>query len=87
MMSLAKAVPDGLKDHKCKEIALHKHSPISYAPEKDCVQETVSAFKNNHLKMQIGKGLELQVPICHSGKHDVFLIHVGSSQEAITRKR
>ncbi len=54
-MILAKAVPDSLKDRKCKEIALHECPLIPYVPEKDCVQETVSAFKVNHLKMQIGK--------------------------------
>jgi hypothetical protein len=33
MMSLAKAVPDGLKDRKCKTIALCKHPPIP-CPQK-----------------------------------------------------
>jgi hypothetical protein len=47
---------------------------------------TVTAFKDNHLKMQIGKGTELQVPIWHSGTHEAFLIHVGSALEAIERK-
>jgi hypothetical protein len=46
----------------------------------------VTAFKDNHLKMQIGKGTELQVPIWHSGTHEAFLIHVGSALEAIERK-
>jgi hypothetical protein len=58
-ISLAKAVPDGLKDRECKKITLCKCTPIPYVPEKDCVQQTVSAFKDNHLKMQIGKGMEL----------------------------
>jgi hypothetical protein len=71
-MSLAKAVPDGLKDRKCKKITLRKCPPNPYALEKDCVQETVSAFKNNHLKMQIGKGTELQVPIWLSGTREAY---------------
>ncbi len=59
MRSLAKAVPNALKDRKCKKITLRKHPPIPYVPKKDCVQETVSSFKDNHLKMHIGKGTEL----------------------------
>jgi hypothetical protein len=85
-MSLAKAVPDGLKDRKCKKTALCKCPPIPYVPEKDCVQETVLTCKDNHLKTQIGKGMELQVPIWHSGMHKAFLIHVGLAQEVIKKK-
>jgi hypothetical protein len=85
-MSLLKAVPDGLKDRKCKQIALHNRPPIPYVPEKDSVQETVSAFNDNHLKTQIDKGTELRVPIWHSGMHKAFLIHVGPALEAIKRK-
>jgi hypothetical protein len=59
MMSLVKDVPGVLKDCKCKKIALRECPLIPYLPEKDCVQEMVSAFKDNHLKTQIGKGLEL----------------------------
>ena len=85
-MSLAKAVPDGLKDRECEKTALRKRPPIPYVPEKDCVQETVSAYKDNHLKTQIGKGMELRVPIWHSGTRKAFLIHVRSAQEAIKKK-
>jgi hypothetical protein len=85
-MSLAKAVPDGLKDRECKKTTSRKRPPISYVPEKDCVQETVSAYKDNHLKTQIGKGMELRVPIWHSGTHEAFLIHVGLAREAIEKK-
>ncbi len=35
-------------------------------PKKDCVQETGSAYKDNHLKTQICEGMELWVPIWHS---------------------
>jgi hypothetical protein len=85
-MSLEKAVLDCLKDRKCEIIASCKYSPISHVPEKDCVQETDSAFKDNHLKTQIGKGTELQVPIWHSGARKAFLIQVGSALETIKRK-
>ncbi len=85
-MSLAKAPPDSPKDCECKKNDLPKCPPILYFPKKDCVQETVSDFKDNHLKMQIGKGADLQVPVCHSNMRKAFLIHVGSAQEAIKRK-
>ena len=58
-MSLAKAVPNRLKDRECKKSALRERPPIPYVPEKDCVQEMVSAYKDNHLKTQIGEGMEL----------------------------
>jgi hypothetical protein len=85
-MSLAKAVLDGLKDCECKKIALCKRPPIPYVPEKDSVQETVSAYKDNHLKTLTNEGTELQVPIWHSGTCEVFLIHVGSAREATKKK-
>ena len=62
-MSLAKAVPDGQNDHKCTKMALGQRPPIPYVPEKDSVQETASAYKDNHLKTLINKGTELRVPI------------------------
>ncbi len=40
MMSLAKAVLNGVKDPKCRKIAICKCPPIPYFPEKHCVQET-----------------------------------------------
>jgi hypothetical protein len=85
-MSLAKAVPDGLKDCKCKKMALRKRPPIPYVPEKDSVQETVSSYKDNHLKMLVKEGTELRVPIWHSSTCKAFLIHVGSAREAIKKK-
>jgi hypothetical protein len=85
-MSLAKAAPDGLKDHECKKMALRERLLIPYVPEKDSVQETVSSYKDNHLKTLIKEGTELQVPIWHSGTREAFLIHVGSAREAIKKK-
>ena len=84
-MSLAKAALEGLKDRECKKMTLRKHPLIPYVPEKDSVQETVSSFKDNHLKMLINKGTELQVPIWHSGMCEAFLVHVGSAREAIKK--
>jgi hypothetical protein len=87
-MSLATAAPDGLKDRKCEKMALCKRPPIPYVPEKDSVQETVSSFKEAHLKTLIKEGTELQVPIWHSGTREAFLIHAGSARarEAIQKK-
>ncbi len=59
---------------------------IPYGPEKDSVQETVSSFKEAHLKRLINSGTELRVPIWHSGTREAFLIHVGSAREAIEKK-
>jgi hypothetical protein len=84
-MSLAKATPEGLKDRKCKKVTLRECPPIPYVPKKD-IQESVSAYKAKSLKTQIGKGMELQVPIWHSRTCIAFLIHVGSALEAIEKK-
>ena len=78
-MSLAKAVPNGLKDHECEKMALRECPPIPYVPEKDSVQETVSFYKDNHLKTLIKEGTEIRVPFWHSGTCEAFLIHVGSA--------
>jgi hypothetical protein len=86
-MSLSKAAPNGLKDRECKKMALRERPPNPDVPEKDSVQETVFSFKDNHLKTLINEGMELQVPIWHSDIHEAFLIHMGSAQEAIKKKR
>jgi hypothetical protein len=67
-------------------MVLHKRPPIPYVPEKDSVQETVSSFKEAHLKTLIKDGTELRVPIWHSSTRKAFLIHVGSAREAIEKK-
>ncbi len=85
-MSLAKAAPKGLKDLECKKITILKCPPIPNVPKKDCVQETVSAYKDQSLKTHIGKGTELQVPIWHSRTYKAFLIHMGSALGALKKK-
>jgi hypothetical protein len=48
MTSLAKAVPEGIRDKKCKRFALRERPPVPYVvTEKDPVQETVSALKHD----------------------------------------
>jgi hypothetical protein len=77
VMSLAKAVPKGIRDKECKRFALCKSPPVSYVPEKDPIQEMVSALKSNQsLKTTIGDDTELRVFIWHAGTHKAFLIHV-----------
>jgi hypothetical protein len=85
-MSLAKVAPDGLKDRECEKMALRERPRIPYVPKKDSVQETVSSFKEAHLKTLIKEGTELRVPIWHSVTGEAFLIHVGSAREAIEKK-
>ncbi len=57
-------------------MALRECPPIPYVSEKDTVQETVSSYKDNHLKTLIKEGTELRVIIWHSGMREAFLIHV-----------
>jgi hypothetical protein len=84
-MSVAKAAFESLKGQKCKKIKLPKCPPILNDPEKDSVQEMVSALKAESLKTLIGKGTELGVPIWHSRMRDAFLIHVGSASDTIKK--
>jgi hypothetical protein len=67
-------------------MTLRERPLIPYVPEKDSVQETVSSFKEAHLKTLIKEGTELRVPIWHSGTREAFPIHVGSAREAIEKK-
>jgi hypothetical protein len=63
-MSLAKAVPEGIRDRECKRFALQECPPVPYVPEKDPVQETVSLLKSDQsLKTTIGVDAELCLPI------------------------
>jgi hypothetical protein len=85
-MSLAKAVPEGIKDRECKRFALREHPPVPYMPEKDPVQETVSLLKSDQsLKTTIGVDAELCLPIWHCGTREAFLMHVSSALDAIKK--
>jgi hypothetical protein len=86
MMSLAKAVPEGIRDKECKRFALREHPPVPYVPEKDPVQETVSALKSDQsLKTTIGEDAELHLPIWHCGMHKAFIMHVSTALNAIKK--
>jgi hypothetical protein len=66
MMSIAKAVPEVIKDRECKRFALQERPPVPYVPEKDPVQEMVSLLKDDKsLKTTIGADAELHLPIWH----------------------
>jgi hypothetical protein len=86
-MSLAKAVPKGIRDKECKRFALQECPPVPYVPEKDPVQETVSALKSDHsLHMTIGEDAELHLPIWHYGTRKAFLMHASTALETIKKQ-
>jgi hypothetical protein len=87
MMSLAKAVPKGIRDKECKRFTLRELPPVPHMPEKDPVQEMISALKSDQsLKTTIGEDAELHLPIWHCGTRKVFLMHVSTALNAIKRQ-
>jgi hypothetical protein len=87
MMSLAKAVPEGIKDRECKRFTLQERPPVPFVPEKDPVQEMVSLLKSDQsLKTTIGADAELRQPIWHCGMHEAFLTHVSSALDVIKKR-
>jgi hypothetical protein len=85
-MSLAKAVPKGIKDRECKSFALQERPLIPYVPEKDPVQEMVSALKSDRsLKTTIRVDAELRLPIWHCGMREAILMNVSSALDAIKK--
>ena len=79
-MSLAKPVPDGLKDHEC-ERSKHIRPPIPYVPAIDNIQEAVAGTQERTFTVKFGGGSEQKAPIFFSGTPEKFLLHV---QEAIS---
>jgi hypothetical protein len=85
-MSLAKAIPNSIKDKECKRFALQEHPPVPYVLEKDPIQETVSALKSDQsLKTIIIENVELCIPIWHTGTCEAFLMHVSTALNAIKK--
>jgi hypothetical protein len=85
-MSLAKAVLNSIKDQECKRFALQECPPVPYVPEKDPMQETVSALKSDHsLKTTIGEDAELCIPIWHTGRRKAFLMHMSTALDAFEK--
>ncbi len=86
-MSLAKAVPEFIRDKECKRFALQECPPVPYVPEKDPVQETISALKSDQsLKTIIRVDAELRLPIWHCGTREAFLMHVRSALNTIKKR-
>jgi hypothetical protein len=86
-MSLAKAVPKGIRDKKCERFALQERPPVPYVPEKDPVQETVSTLKSDQsLKMTIGEDAELHLRIWHCQTCEAFLMHLSTALNAIKKQ-
>jgi hypothetical protein len=72
-MSLAKAVPEGIKDRECERFALQEPPPVPYMPEKDPVQETASLLKSDQsLKTTIEYNAKLCLPIWDFGTREFF---------------
>jgi hypothetical protein len=85
-MSLAKAVPKGIKDRECKRFTLQERPLVPYVPEKDPVKETVYLLKSDQsLKTKIGVDAELCLPIWHCRMREAFLMHVSSALHAIEK--
>jgi hypothetical protein len=85
-MSLAKLVPDGLKNRECERTALHEPPPVSYMPKKEKVQETVSTMKGLQLKTSIGKDTTIHFPMWNSGTIEAMLMHVMATLDAIQKR-
>jgi hypothetical protein len=79
-------IPNQAKDKECKRFALQDCSPVPYVPEKDPIQEMVSALKSDQsLKTTIGEDKELCIPIWHIGTHEAFFMHVSTALNAIEK--
>jgi hypothetical protein len=86
-MSLAKAVPDGIKDKECKRFALQECPPVTYVPENDPIREMVSALKSDQiLKTTIREDAELCIPFWHTGMCKAFLVHVSTALNVIKKR-
>ncbi len=87
MMSIAKAVPEGIKDRECKRFTLQECPLVPYVPEKDPIQEMVSLLKSDQsLKTTMGVDAEFCLPIWHCGTHKAFLMYVSSALNAIKKR-
>jgi hypothetical protein len=82
-MSLAKAVPDGLRNCECKRTSLREQTPVPYVPKKDEVQDAMSTMKGLQIKISIGKDTTLNFSVWNSGTKEVMLMHVTVTLDAI----
>jgi hypothetical protein len=72
---------------ECERFALQERPPVPYMPEKDPVQETVSALKSDQsLKTTIREDAELHLLIWHCGAHEAFLMNVSMAIDGIEKR-
>jgi hypothetical protein len=83
-MSLAKLVPDGLKNRECKRLQLREPPPVPYVPKKDKVQEAMLTIKGLQLKTSISKDTTLNFPMCNSG--EAMLMNMMTTFDAIKKR-
>ena len=76
VMSMSKAVPEGLKNQECKKGNRKKRPPIPYVPVVDEVQEAISKGKDFSYKIKLPNKTKFSVPIWDTGTQEAFLIHV-----------
>ena len=86
-MSLAKAVPEGLKDQECEKGTNPKRPPIAYVPVIDEVQEKLA--ENNSegrtFKISLANDTEFRAGVWFFGTPEQFLCHVKQALAALER--
>jgi hypothetical protein len=86
-MSLAKSVPEGLKQQECKRTKLREPLPVPYVPNKDEVQEEVARLRNLQIKTSLEKDMTLNFLVWHeNGTREAFLMHVTVVLDAIKKR-
>jgi hypothetical protein len=85
VMSMSKAVPEGLKNQECKKGNRKKHPSIPYVPVGDVVQEAISKGKDFSYNKLPDK-TKFSVPIWDTGTQEAFLIHEQQAKSACKRK-
>jgi hypothetical protein len=86
VMSMSKAVPEGLKNQECNKGNRKKCPPIPYLPMVDVVQEAIAKGKDFSYKIKLPNKTKFSVPIWDTGTQEVFLIHVQQAKSACKRK-
>ncbi len=84
MLSLKKAVPEGLKSVECERGVGGKNSPIRYIPEQDPIQEALETKSQpTPLKFTLPSGSEMRKKRWASGTPEQFLVHVRGAIHAV----
>jgi hypothetical protein len=85
-MSLAKAVPKGIRDKECKRFALREHPPVPYTCQKRIPSKKQFLLSRVTRVTTIKVDTELNLPIWHCGTREAFLMHVNSALDAIKKR-